>query len=608
MADFNVNLAAPQAAGAGVIKPTTASVTEFANPWIAPIASLAGTFLKNQEENKKKEAEDAKNLVLGEFTKKQAALSDAFAQGAKAPVVGARSRALMAEYSANYPALAEEFAKKMKPLTEYSELGAAKDEETIFRELKKEKLQTLQKSGVLVDDKSPQNVIDAEWAVHQANARADESLKRASSRFELFSKMSAEDRTREEANQKSEALSLISEIRDKKLTAAFDWADNLVNQHSVLTDPNKFDISSQNVARYFSSIDAAIAAVSAQNPTLAAPTKKLFDDLKELTLKRIDPKVKAEEVSNQWKLMKDKLALDLANKEPAVRATIAMTHALGGPQSLQYLKLAQEENLGSAYIRSIADQKGNPYVGFTPKQVESALMQTQYQIGRAARGENPNGDKALVELARGTNNVLQYIASIPVNKISIEDQHKAFNFLASDEYKVMRDKGLIDKEQAEAANRVFGMMYQRGVSKSIEERMGQVFREPGNPRAAAVMNKDLVDIKWGGTGVVFEPTKIREKGIMLSMMDEGARKLLLHDMETSNKALNKLVNAGANLAGVSPDKYWEENKHNILPSYFPDPARLKPGQVVTFPDGSKKKYIGGNYRDVQNSYEVVKSE
>jgi hypothetical protein len=67
-------------------------------------------------------------------------------------------------------------------------------------------------------------------------------------------------------------------------------------------------------------------------------------------------------------------------------------------------------------------------------------------------------------------------------------------------------------------------------------------------------------------------------------------------METNTKVVNQLVKAGAHMEGhTNYDKYWEANKHQILPNMFPDPARLKVGQVV---DGYK--YIGGNVKSKSN--------
>jgi hypothetical protein len=60
--------------------------------------------------------------------------------------------------------------------------------------------------------------------------------------------------------------------------------------------------------------------------------------------------------------------------------------------------------------------------------------------------------------------------------------------------------------------------------------------------------------------------------------------------------LNQLIRLHAHLEGTTDyAKYWEAHKHELMPSIYPDPNKLKPGTVV---DGFK--YVGGNYRDRSN--------
>ena len=65
-------------------------------------------------------------------------------------------------------------------------------------------------------------------------------------------------------------------------------------------------------------------------------------------------------------------------------------------------------------------------------------------------------------------------------------------------------------------------------------------------------------------------------------------------------ALNQVIRIGAHMEGTTDyAKYWENNKHLIMPSIYPDPAKLKPGQVV---DGYK--YLGGP-SGVQSNWQFV---
>lgn len=591
MADFNVNLAAPSASGTQVISPVRDNRTDFPNPWIGVAASLAGTFLKNQEENKKKEKEDQQNAIVAEFTRSQTALNDSIAQGAPLSAAGTKARANFSKYAASYPHLADEFAKVNKTLFEYTELGEAKDERQMFKDARKEAIGSAVKAGYPIDMTTPDNVVDAQLKAFQVSRRAEDEFSKITKRNAEMRSASAEERQAFDFESKQQSVKLLSTIADSHLDAAFLNAQAIAAETAQSGDINagKFKLTQS-----FSNIERAIAAASALHPELGKTYKALFDEVKQIGMDQIEGKTVGAAAENQLKALKTKIMLTTL-ASPENKAFYGMSQVFNGNIPSTFL---QANTAARDTITQLTLQFGGVSATPAPQVVGQKGIETpaydlfKSQVSAIEAGKAPNSEATKVALGNAVNNVLTQVSRAASTDIKPDQLATTFNFIASPEYAKMISYGKINPEAAQGAQKVFSLMYENEVAKSLEKRLEEPFRAPGK-LTNGIAYADLVNFTWNGTRVTAEQATNVPR---LDMMETGDRDRFVQQMETNTKVINQLIKAGAHMEGhTNYDKYWEANKHNILPSIFPDPARLKVGQVV---DGYK--YIGGNYKSKGN--------
>lgn len=599
MADFNVNLEAPHASGAKVISPVQSSVQNMPNPWIAFGLGVAGALVQNQADIQKKDKDLREQAIIDTFAREQTFLSDAIQQGRNPAEINTRAMSNFNKAVAANPSLADKFAKVNKDLFDFSALSVAKDAATLAKELHKEQLQTLQKSGSVVDDTTPKNVVDAEWNSHQTNVRVEAEFKKMAERQALMNSMNAEERASTKAKMENDASRLLAEMGDSKIPAMFSMMDHIVAEKEKSTDPKAFELASSKVMQEFSRVEGAITALSQHAPQLAASYKKQFDDIKNFTMERLSGKMTASAVENQLKVFKDTAQLTAMTSDPALKTMYTLSAVVGG-QNFTSIFGAQQAQARESYIRLTDKFGGNPHEFFTQPEVDKALAkQVQYQVGRVEKGEIKDREKALGQLGNGANNILKAIAAAPNQQINPQNMTAAIDFVASPEYVKLRDAGKIDATQANAANKAFGLFYRESVAKGVMEQLDKPFRISTHIKGSDMNYSDLVTFTWDGLGIKPEAAQTP----ILSLMERGDRDLFISKMQNSAKALNHLVNAGANLEGVKPEVYWEKNKHNIMPNFYP-PEAVKPNSVHEI-EGKKFKYTGGTpWKNKKNWIEV----
>ena len=127
----------------------------------------------------------------------------------------------------------------------------------------------------------------------------------------------------------------------------------------------------------------------------------------------------------------------------------------------------------------------------------------------------------------------------------------------------------------------------------------------GNSKTGAVERVkvlDAVDIKFSGSGVVFEAKASRD----LSPAEAVSQRTMLEGLRSAQVGLTQLIHIGAHMEGSTDyRKFWEANKHVYMPNTFPDPVKLSVGQVVKAKNGKSYKYLGGDFNDIEKSYQEV---
>jgi len=338
----------------------------------------------------------------------------------------------------------------------------------------------------------------------------------------------------------------------------------------------------------FSNIERAIASASALHPELGRTYKALFDEAKQLGMDQIEGKTAGAAAENQLKALQTKIMLTTL-ASPENKAFYGMSKVFNGnlPATFLNANTAARDSI----TRLTLEFGGNaPQVVGRADTEPATFDLLKSQVSAIESGKVPDAEATKTQLGHAANNVLAQVGKAASTGLKPEQLSASFNFIASPEYAKLISYGKIDGQAAQAANKVFSLMYENSISKSLEKRLEEPFRDTSGKNDVAY--KDIVDFQWKNGKVSAEAAK----GMWMTPMESHDRDHFVQQMETNTKVVNQLVKAGAHMEGhTNYDKYWEANKHQILPNMFPDPARLKVGQVV---DGYK--YIGGNVKSKSN--------
>ena len=154
------------------------------------------------------------------------------------------------------------------------------------------------------------------------------------------------------------------------------------------------------------------------------------------------------------------------------------------------------------------------------------------------------------------------------------------------------------------ATQVFQQFYEKNVVQGVNQKLNETFNfntltkaDPSAPRGDTVTQQtralDIsnVNVQFNGTSVIF--------GLKALPADPADRSFAMRKMEETKPyqdALGRMVRMGAHLEGnTNYQKYWEDNKHILLPQMFSKYKNLEIGQKV---DGFV--YTGGDANDARN--------
>lgn len=600
MADFNTGLSAPQGAGANVVAPVNPVQTNSSNPWIGFAGNMASIFVQNMQEKKKKEKEDQVNQVLADFTREQTAISDAVAQGIPKDRAAAQARATFSKYAANYPALVDDFNKANKALFEHTELGVAKSEAQMFVDERKQLRSDAIKSGAVIPPDAPESLVNAQLTAFQETRRIEEDFKRQAARNAERRAMTSEERAQYNFETKEMATKTLVALGSAHLPAAQEFVK------AAIAKGQKGDMAGaqMDLNIYFQNIEAGITAASAANPELASGWRNLFSEMKKIGLEGTDPKADAAKLEEQLKMVQTKAKLT-ALASPGMQPVYAVSSLLGGnvPAIFWDVNNAARDAIVSA---STPGQKNVPQIVGNKDNEAAAYPLLEHNLRLLQSGSANDPEATKLQVSTGLNTILKQVGKSDSLGLGAKELTSVAKLMESPQYAYAVTNGLLDKEAAYQAGRAFQVIYEQSASKALSNKLGESFNVPG-----AVQDKtigELVNIKWNGSGVSLEPNKVDVNLDPANPTGSFYRDRLISDMKKGTQTINQLIMIGAHREGhTNYAKFWEENKHNILPTYYPDPAKLKVGQTVKGKNGKNYKYIGGNYNDITNSYMEVGS-
>lgn len=609
MADFNVDLAAPRAQGSQPVSPVQEQVVQAQPNQL--LSGIVNIFAKGLEIDSKQAHEARKQAVIKEYLSNEDVYTTAFTSGQwNAAQAASASRINFQKMYAGY---GDMYGKELhEARTNYqggSALSDAQKEVDAANALfEHQKTKAVDMGFMIVPGASKeveQKTVEAAQAEERANRLDEQANKREAEQRARKAEGRAEDdhvykmQTRlEEDNAQKGVLEAVDKHFDLTNVAIKD----ILNSTSMTPESKQLAIS-QNLAI----TKAKLTAISGKYSQLAAPWVTIFDQIAATATKLADPTAKSERdmtlAKNEFDTLmyKAKTAMIL---KPETRNAVAVSNLFGNNQAM--IGLALEAPivgiLAEMGLGPNAKNKISPVVDTSSE--KEVLKGLSHALNNLENNKVPGDQtKAKQEAVYAVDEILKQTGGLD-NGIEGTKLKDLATFYSSPEFGKLAERGVLNRDSIVNASKVFDISFTPNVTKAISDRLElKIERSPGRDqgnRGKPVQTLlDTVDIKFNGMGVSLV-TKPSSFDTLSSSMERTA----LKDAESG---LNQLIRIGAHMEGTTNyAEYWDRSKHLFLPKVYPDPEKLKVGQVIQGKNGKSYKYLGGNFNDIANSYMEVK--
>jgi len=607
MAEFGVQatqLSAPSGAGTGSIAPATAGILD--NGVGNLIGGIFQTFAKGLQADQRAQAEAMKQGVVSSYTKKQAAINSAVASGGISPSeAGMRSRKLFNEYAAGNSEYIGDIENAAKALRGFSEMGEAEAKVKEEQDLNKSRISAAQSAGYPITKGMDQSTIDKMVDAHQTSVRVDAELSRSYRKTEADRAAGKYNQEVNDREQKTLGLRLINEIADTNLDASGSYAQQLGKDMRA----NKLtpEAAQMEWSRYTGRIMAQLQSAAGMNPELAAPYRTLFDSMIKTGQGILDPKADADKLDAEIKMIVNRSKL-LALQEPGIASTVAASQLLGQNAELGLAASGSVVRLMAKMgVTGVTESHTIPPI-MGDKEVEKGVLgMTKASIDKLYTKSYTDEPKAKKELENTINLTLSQIGD-SLGKPGADAKYLkgVADFIASPQFGKYATEHPLDASALSAASKTFKLQYESQIVRGIDQQLSTVIKqqvsvpEPegrSGPRGqvAQTVRKPFdisnVNVVFNGTGVSFAM-----KNTPVNPAERAGSQAVITQLNAAQAGVNQLIHIGAHMSGTTNyAKFWEENKHVILPRMFSKYEGLEIGQVV---DG--KTYIGGDASDANN--------
>ena len=592
MADYSTNatqLAAPQAAGAGVQVTPVQSDGTLANA----IKTVGNIFAKGFGDYQKAEAEKRKNAVVSNYVSVETTINDAVSTGQMSPSeAAARSRANFNKHAAGYAEYIKDFEEAGKALRGFTEAGEVADSLKREKDARDADKNQARQRGFVFPEGMSRQAEDDQIAAVKAAIRAEQVIEQQYKANVEARAQGNYDTAIADREAKDTSFRLINDIAGTNLQAFQSFAVTLGDQ--VKSQKMSPETALATLNERFANISAAIQSAARTNPELAAPYRSLFDQMNQVAQKLIDPKNQAEDLQNQLKIIQTRMKL-VAMSNPKDAALIIANELL--PNNLALQSSVQSVDLLNRLANTpIGDTtKFVPTVVGNPEAEPEVLKMLKGALNDIKSDKIDKKEIAAVQAGNSVNQILKQTSEFLNRGATPQSLKGLAQFFSSPEYGSFVSSGKIDKAAAGAAYKTFQLLYEPTVVKGVQQKFTEYLYGQasfGKKQADPITIGEAIDVKFSGSGVVFE-AKPNKK---LDPVEQRNQMAAVRDLTTAQTAINQLIHIGAHLEGTTDySKYWEEKKHIFMPQIFPDPKRLKPGDIV---DGYK--YLGGNANDARS--------
>ena len=597
MAEFGVQatqLSAPQGAGAQVIQGVEQRTVSTS--MTSTLASVGDVISSGIRDAIKKSAKDAETVAIKGYSDEIAAINEGIRTGSiRANEAAARSQAIFSKYAAAYPAYQDSLKKAADAFKGNTEIGQAVESVKTTAEIRKSAILSAQNAGYTFFEGMSTQAEDANIRAHQATLRAN-------AEFESLSKRNAEKRAqgtydRGVADQETKQVSirLINEIAGGQLEAVREFGVSLGTQ--VRSGKLTQDEAKALIAQRFSQINLTLQSAAGVNPELAAPYRTIFGDLQKLSEQLTDPKVQADQLATQIDSLLNRQKL-IALQDPMAARAVATTQLFGN--NAQVL-LSNSPVVAATITKMLATDPNSPVnnipVVGNPEVEKPTYDFVKKSINSLGSGQFQDPEKAKQEVGTAVKHILKQTSQMLGSGATAKQLEQSASFFASPEYGKWASENKMSVEEQMPAYKTFQMIYEPAVVKGIDQRLNSVFVTNTGlvPSRAATgqelkpvtrgLSKENFSINFSGAGVTFGL-----KQTPTDPLENRATNQAIQDLKGTEAAVNQLIRIGAHMSGTTNySKYWEENKHIIMPSFYSKYQGLEIGQTV-----NGMKYKGGD--------------
>lgn len=599
MADFTTDFSPAQHAGANTVAPVQVSPVPNMD-YNSVIDKGLSIFARLGENAAKKEADARNNSILRDYAARAKTIADNLeAERVSASTASTLQKALYQEYYGNYPELGKDLAFARKELFEGTNVGDA--QRTLNEQKEKEKAvdEMARGYGLSIDDStlSPESKrLMREDAL--AMRRAEEAQKRRSSQQSYRIAENAEQRAegehqyklKERQNKEQAIVELRTLVSTRYDTVSSSWQDYL----TAAQTPEQILQAKAKIANDMSQITAAAQSMAASNPELADNLIKPFQELSKFYMDNLKPGVKLDTLKQEKEQLMT-YAQILFLQKPDTLAAVAASSLL--PNAIEPSRIAKDALFGQ-YANVVNSLETTPphllpqLVG-TPD--DKAGMDMVVNGIRKLNNGSAKGDlpKMTKEIERVIDVYSKQAAGIVSNE-GYDPRHlgQLMTFFSDVEVGKAISSGKISPKQQKALQAAISA-YTEDTVKSVTAKLGEAAQDFGQRKSPKVSDY-VADFKFEGGKLTIVP--------VAGYGSKDGSKAAQEALKTSEAALTRIIQVGAhNDRTMDYGKWWEDNRHKVLPNVYADPASLKPGDIH-----GGKKFKGGMYNN-PNNWEAVPS-
>lgn len=604
MADFSVDLKS-QSSTPSPIQPVES--VNYA-PIFNFVEGMGKLFAESAKDKKKEEAEAAKMAVLQEFSRRSASIGDAVTTGQVTASAGStHSRVLFDQFFGQYPQYHKELREIVSGFKEHGGVSEAFDEEKAAKDNHRNAIKAAQTDGIVVSLSDSTEYQKFAIQAHQSQiALRKETEERRKARAEIRAE-SAEERASLDFRDKRESFESITRTAEANAPLLQIKAQDLIAKVQAGMNPQQARTEWQTL---YGQWQGTLATASKYNPESIGYWKEFSNNMNKYFEEGITGKVVSEATQNAFNSSMN-LAKSGILKDPETARMFAAFNL--APNLTDSLIRLGNEGVIKKVLQSVVNSAP---LGSTSDPKTASAAKDIYNKGVEALNTNKVSDEkvegAKRELDNTINSVMKDLSASSIYGMSNDSLKPIVTILTNPYLAKQIQEGRVSRTAGENAQEVIKRFY----SSPVIQQVGIKMQEPFSVSKGFLQGEkqfkmsDVVDVSFVGEQVLFSPKEtfnVNPYGQVNESIQQDRRRII-DTLTPSATALTQMIKMEAHLEGHTDyKKQWEDNKHVYFPNIYPDPNKLKEGQIVKAKNGKSYKYIGGDYNDITNSYVEVAS-